>query len=394
MQKVMKTIFLISVISLLNICCNRSYSDHYPYIPPEDIGDGLQTGSLEEANIDTQMILKAVGRIRNGKYGEVHSMLIYKDDMLVLEEYFKGHRYQWDAPQYHGELVQWDRTMFHQIMSCTKSYTSACIGIAIEKGFIKSVKQSVFEYLPDYQVFNAGGKNKITIEHLLTMTSGLQWNEWNAPHGTAANDIDRLYFECGNDPIYCVLERPLVSEPGESFTYNGGGLIILGEILKNATNMDIDEFSMKYLFGPLGIDSTEWSDFPNGMIESASSLKIRPRDMMKLGATYLKEGVWNGKRIIPSEWVEKSSVIYNNNKNIKLPIEDSGKNGYGYTWWISEVGKRSNKTKMYRANGWGGQVIMVLPEKNMVVVFTAGNYASRSPLFKILERYILPAVNE
>ena len=116
--------------------------------------------------------------------------------------------------------------------------------------------------------------------------------------------------------------------------------------------------------------------------------------MIKFGVTYLKEGVWNGKRIIPSEWVEKSSVIYNNNKNIKIPIEDSGKNGYGYTWWISEVGKRSNKTKMYRANGWGGQVIMVLPEKNMVVVFTSGNYASRSSLFKILEKYILPALKE
>jgi CubicO group peptidase (beta-lactamase class C family) len=390
----MKTIFLISIISLLNISCNRNFSGHNPCIPPEDIGDGLQTGSLEEANIDTQMISKAVGRIHNGKYGEVHSMLIFKDDMLVFEEYFQGHRYQWDAPRYHGELVQWDRTMYHQIMSCAKSVTSACIGIAIEKGYINSVNQSIFEYLPDYQEFNAGGKNKITIEHLLTMTSGLQWNEWNAPHGTAANDIDRLYFECADDPIYCVLERPLVSDPGESFTYNGGGLIILGEILKNATNIDIDEFSMKYLFDPLGIDSTTWSNFPNGVIETAGSLKIRPRDMVKFGVTYLEEGLWNGKRIISSEWVDKSSVIYNNNKNIKLPIEDSGKNGYGYTWWISEVGKRSSKTKMYRANGWGGQVIMVLPEKSMVVVFTSGNYASRSYLFKILERYILPALNE
>ena len=390
----MKTIFLISIISLLNICCNRNFPDRYPYVPPEDIGDGLQTGSAEKANIDKQMILKAVGKIHDGKYGEVHSMLIYKNDMLVFEEYFQGHRYQWDAPQYHGELVQWDRTMYHQIMSCAKSFTSACIGIATEKGFIKSVNQSIFEYLPAYLDFNTGGKNKITVEHLLTMTSGLQWNEWNAPHGTAANDIDRLYFECADDPIKCVLERPLVSDPGESFTYNGGGLIILGEILKNATNMDIDKFSMKYLFGPLGIDSTEWSDFPNGVIETAGSLKIRPRDMIKFGVTYLKEGVWNGKRIIPSEWVEKSSVIYNNNKNIKIPIEDSGKNGYGYTWWISEVGKSSSKTKMYRANGWGGQVIMVLPEKNMVVVFTSGNYASRSSLFKILEKYILPALNE
>jgi CubicO group peptidase (beta-lactamase class C family) len=98
-------------------------------------------------------------------------------------------------------------------MSCTKSVTSACIGIAIDKGYIQNVHQSIFDYLPDHQQFNTGDKSSISIEHLLTMTSGLQWNEWNAPHGTAANDADRLYFECYNDPVSCVLERPLVSTP-------------------------------------------------------------------------------------------------------------------------------------------------------------------------------------
>ena len=130
-------------------------------------------------------------------------------------------------------------------MSCTKSVVSACICIAIEKGFIKSVHQSVFDYLSKHQQFNTGEKSAITIEHLLTMSSGLQWNEWNAPHGTSANDIDRLYFECYDDPLYCVLKRPLVSSPGESFTYNGGGIITLGEILRNATGMNLIEFSKK-----------------------------------------------------------------------------------------------------------------------------------------------------
>ncbi len=117
----------------------------------------------------------------------------------------------------------------------------------------------------------------------------------------------------------------------------------------------------------------------------------RPRDMMKFGVCYLNEGMWNGQRIISADWVEKSSKIYGNNRNIRIPIEDSGKNGYGYTWWTSQVGSGRHKTSMYRANGWGGQVIMVLPEKDMVVVFTGGNYNSRSSLFEILERFILPA---
>ena len=389
----MKALLLPLIFSLMQISCSKDFSDYYPYNPPVNLNDGLTTGTMEEVRIDTQKILKAAGKIQNGKYGEVHSMLIYRDHNLVFEEYFRGHRYQWDAPGYYGQEIRWDYSRYHQIMSCTKSITSACIGIAIEKGFIQSVHQSIFDYLPDHQQFNTGGKSDITIEHLLTMTSGLQWNEWNAPHGTSENDADRLYFECYNDPVYCVLERPLASTPGESFTYNGGGILTLGEILRNATGINLIEFSKEYLFRPLGIDSLQWDTYPNGEIEAASGLHLRPRDMLKLGVIYLNGGVWNGERIVPEDWVKKSSRVYGNNTSINIPIEDSGRNGYGYTWWISEVGSLGNKTTMYRANGWGGQVIMVFPELDMVVVFTGGNYTIRSSLFEIIERYVLPAVN-
>jgi CubicO group peptidase (beta-lactamase class C family) len=388
----MKTILLISILSLVEISCKNDFSNYYPYHPPEQIGDGLNSGTLEEANIDTQMILKAVYRISQGKYKEAHSMLIYKDNKLVLEEYFQGHKYQWDAPKYHGEMVNWNREMAHPIMSCTKSFTSACIGIAIDHGFIDNVHQSIFDYLPDHQRLKTNNREYITIEHLLTMTSGLAWNEWGAPHGSSANDIDMLYFDC-EDPIVCVLERPWWKEPGQLFTYNGGGMVILGEILKNATNMNIDEFSKDYLFDPLGIDSTQWSQYPNGMYDTGGSLRINPRDMLKFGVTYLNAGLWNGERIIPSEWVENSSKFYNNNVGIKIPIEDSGKNGYAYSWWTSELSHSGEKIKMFRAGGWGGQSIMVFPELDMVVVFTGGNYDAKSSLFEIIERYVLPAIN-
>ena len=115
--------------------------------------------------------------------------------------------------------------------------------------------------------------------------------------------------------------------------------------------------------------------------------------MLKFGVLYLNDGWWNGQQIISENWVENSSEVYRNNTKINIPIEDSGKNGYGYTWWTSEVGSRKNKTQMFRANGWGGQVIMVLPEKHSVVVFTGGNFSSKSHLFEILERFIIPAIN-
>jgi hypothetical protein len=171
-------------------------------------------------------IVKAVNRITRGKYSEIHSLLIYRNGMLVFEEYFQDHQYQWDTPGYYGERVQWNREMTHPIICCTNSFISAFIGIAIDKGFIDNVHQSIFDYLPDYQFLNVDNREYITIEHLLTMTSVLAWDEWSASHGTAANDIDRLYFECPVS-ITCVQEKPWWREPGQLLTYNEGGMIIL-----------------------------------------------------------------------------------------------------------------------------------------------------------------------
>ena len=386
----MKTL-LITLATLFCFSCSNNYPN-VPYQQPENIGDGLTTGALEEVGIDSQLILNASGKILEGKYGEIHSMLIFKDDKLVVEEYFPGHVYQWDAPYYHGEGIQWSRDRMHIIMSCTKSFTSACIGIAIDHGFIDNVQQSIFDYLPEYGEYATAGKESITIEHLLTMTAGLEWNEWSAAHGTTANDIDRIYFECSDDPLKCILERPMAHTPGEYFNYSGGNMILLGEILRNATGMNMIDFSDKYLFQPMEVDSVSWYQYANGVVSTDGTTYMTPRAMLKFGVLYLNNGVWNGTPLLSSHWVEKSATAYGNNTRIKIPIEDSGRNDYGYTWWITEVGSGANKTKMYRANGWGGQCIMVFPEKNMVVVFTSGNYAGKSSLFSIVEQYILPSL--
>ena len=169
-----QTILLISILSLLHVSCRDDPSSQYTYRPPENIHDGFGVGSLDEADIDSVLIEKAVDSIYQGRYKEVHSMLIVKDDRLVFEEYFAGHKFKYDTTNHHGELVTWDRPMLHSIMSVTKSITSACIGIAVDNGFIESVHQSIFDYLPEHQHLKRDGKDIITIEHLLTMTSGLE----------------------------------------------------------------------------------------------------------------------------------------------------------------------------------------------------------------------------
>jgi len=382
---------LIGVGAYLAITLSKPSIPH-TYPPPEDINDGLDVGTLDEVNIDLELIEKAVDGINRGEYREVHSVLIFKDDKLVLEEYFRGHRYQWDAPNHHGELVTWNRTMLHDIKSDTKSITSICIGIAIDEGFIESVDQSIFDYLPEHQHLNTDGKDKITIEHLLTMTSGLEWDEWGAPLSSRANDIIEIWFqdaEEGKDPLTFILEKPLVDEPGTSFTYSGGNTIVLGEIIRNATNMYIDEFSTKYLFEPLGIDSSNWTvRYTNGVIETAGSLEIRPRAMTKIGVTFLNNGVWNGTRVISEQWVEKSATPYADNKGIDVPGTDKRNVGYAYSWWTKEY----PESDMFHAGGWGGQNIFVFPELNTVVVTTGGTYTRSTRTMKLLERYIIPAL--
>lgn len=386
-------LLLLSLFILTEVGCEDLLSkNRYNYQAPEMQADGLETATAEKSGIDSRYLVDMVKAIKKGKYNEIHSVLIYRKNKLVFEEYFKGHQYQWDAKKYHGELVQWDRTMKHPIMSCTKSITSACIGIAIDKGYINNTDQSVFDYLPDHQQLNTDNKKYITIGHLLTMTSGLAWDEWNSAHGgQLTNDYDHLYVV--DDQVKTVLERPWQAPPGEFFTYNGGGIVILGEIMKNATGMNMDEFARENLFEPLGIHSVSWWSYPNGRLETASSLSLTPRAMLKFGILYLNNGNWKGQQIISPGWIEKSTAVYRNNVGIKLPIEDSGLNGYGYTWWMSELPGNDKNIQIYRANGWGGQVIMVFPALDMVVVFTSGNWAQKSKLFHLVQKFILPSIS-
>ena len=380
---------LILLLSLINLGCQDIYMD-YEYQVPEQTKDGLEVATMEQVGVDTNLIIDAIRRIGGGKYGEIHSVLIYKDDKLVLEEYFPGHTYQWDAPGHKGEFVAWNRGMPHVLQSASKSFVSICIGIAIDKGFIESVDQSIFDYLPDYQQYNNNNKNYVTIKHLLTMTSGFAWDEWSSPLSSTQNDIIGIYFSDKN-PVEFVLQRPLIAVPGTHFTYSGGDMQILGEILKNATGMNIDEFSAMYLFEPLGIESNDWwLKYDNGEISTGGGLKLTPRDMLKVGVLFLNDGNWEGQQIISKEWVDKCGNPFDCNHGIKIPGEDLGTVGYGYTWWTKQ---NSTAGRMYFALGWGGQKIIVMPEINTVVVFTGANFKKKVKQYKILEKYVLPAIN-
>ena len=383
-------ISIVLSVVLFQLGCRSDAKGQYAYNTPAAYDDGINVGHIAETDLDTTRIFDLLERIKANRIKEVHSVLIYKDNKLVLEEYFSGHDYNWEQPNFWGPVVQWNRDRLHNIMSDTKSITSALIGIAIDKGFIKSVEDSVFRYLPDYVQFRNQGRENIQIEHLLTMTSGLEGNEWVSSYRELDNPIISLWL-C-DDPIRCILDRPMVAEPGSQFSYWGGNQILLGEILKNASGMEVHSFAKKYLFEPLDIKKSEWPLVNNGPQDAAGGLELTPRAMAKIGITFLNNGTWQGYQILSEKWVEKSVTPYRNNKQIRVPGEKSWRHGYTYGWWTRSWDRPPIKT--FFAGGWGGQNIFIVPEENLVVVFTGGNYDKIPPPKRIMDKYIIPALNK
>jgi CubicO group peptidase (beta-lactamase class C family) len=393
----------IMMCSLFLTGCGSEPIPTYTYRQPQQIDDGLEVGSLDDVGMDATSLEQAVDDIKEGKFGEIHSLLVFKDGMLVFEEYFGGHDYKWDGPSFHGNWVNWDIDRRHNIHSAGKSITSACVGIAIEEGFIDRVDQSIFDYLPEDQHLNTSGKDQITIEHLLTMSSGLAWDEWGTSYSNENNDVIALWVNC-DDPIACILKKPLVGDPGNDFTYSGGNMILLGEIVKNATGMDIEAFSWEYLFGPLGIETPEWVWIGDtGVIYAGGDQRITPREMLKFGVTYLSAGVWDGQQVVPQGWVEKSATPFSGSGNTWFnhslrPIPPGegtwGPRGYSYSWWTHEFSHSGQKYPTYWAGGWGGQKIIIFPEQDAVIVFSGANYTSADRTVDILTKYVIPAIEK
>jgi CubicO group peptidase (beta-lactamase class C family) len=388
----MKTVCILCIL-LFSQSCEKDYSSLYSYDPPECADDGIQVGTLEEVGMDSQMLAEAMGRIYSNKYDQVHAFLIYKDGLLVFEEYMEGNKYKYEGQYHYGERIQWEKDSLHVIMSCTKSIVSACIGIAIDRGFIKQVNEPIFNYLPDHQNFMNEGKESITIQHLLTMSSGLEFDEWSTGHGSRANDIDRIHWDCQDDPVACVLERSLNHTPGENFNYNSGGTIVLGEILRNASGLDLVEFAEEYLLDPLDIDTSSWNRFENAVVDCGGGLLLTGRDMLKIGMCFFNGGLWNEKKIISQEWIEHSKNSFGNNTNIKVPGSDIKRQGYSYSWWTGTFSRLEGEVDFYAASGWGGQKIFVIDELDLVVVFLGGNFVVKNHHGEIMEGFVLPAIS-
>jgi CubicO group peptidase (beta-lactamase class C family) len=338
----------------------------YRYAVPTAMEDGLQTGQVDPALFGSRGMAALddfFGRLRSGTYGEIHGVVLVHRGRLVVEEYFPGYRF-------YGPLTTFSAADRHHLASVTKSLTSLCVGIAIDRGFITSVDQAFLDYYRDYPVPERELKQGITIRHLLTMTAGLAWDEWSHPYTDLRNDVVRFYRSL--DPLRFILTRKPVALPGARWAYSGAYPNLLGDIIYRASGLTLDTFAAEYLYRPLGITDSSWVTLHKGFIYASGDAELRPRDMAKIGMLVLNRGTWQGRRVVSERWIELS---------MQRAARADPADDYGFMWWLPVLqGSAAERLgPVYMGSGWGGQYIVVLPERDLVVVLTGGNYGTMAP---------------
>ena len=344
---------------------------NYQYDVPLRTDDDWEISSLKDEGIDPGKINELMLDILNGNIREIHSVLIIKNGRLVLEDYFYGYA----------------RNQTHHLMSVTKSITSILIGIGRDQNKIPGIDRKIYEFFSSYKDISWDDqKNEIRLKHLLTMTAGLDWSAWEYPDTDIRDSTHAMTRS--DDWIKFVLGRKAIDTPGKNFVYSNGLTMLLGEILRNTTGLYADKFAEEYLFDPLGISDFSWQKLQDGTIITAWGLKLRPRDMAKIGYMMLRDGKWKGKQILSSTWVNESTQAHVE-EYILLG------SGYGYQWWRGRTILNNKKIEVFYAAGKGGQYIFVCPSLDLISVITSKAGDHEMAEFKpqlIMINYIIPAM--
>jgi len=322
-----------------------------------DSEEPLNKTKIEELGMDAD-ILKELDNDIKTNYTQINSAMVLRHGNTVFEEYYNGTTME----------------SLNDIRSVTKSFTSALIGIAILRGDIKSVEQNVVEFFPEYITEETDPKIKdITIKHLLTMTSGIPY------------DFMRYqYWRMNENPIGSLFESVLESQPGEEYKYNDPGVHLLSGIITKVSGMSAGEYAEKYLFSPLGIEDFTWPTDYQGNNIGCAELTLQTRDLAKFGQLYLNKGMWNGKQIISSEWIDESAKKHSDGGPPSMEE-------YGYLWWRTKVEDYS----AYFAMGYGGQFIYVIPELDIVAVVTSNIWQGHHEENReLIGKYVIPAAQK
>ncbi|WP_188933244.1 serine hydrolase domain-containing protein [Puia dinghuensis] len=290
------------------------------------------TSSPEEQRINSATLADAIKRAK--QHGDnIHSLLIIKNNHIVLDAGF----------------YPFKNSYVHDLASCTKSIMSLLIGIAIDKGFIKSENEHILDFFPEYKITNDTLK-AVTIRDLLNMSSGFHcsWND---------GEKELSEMRASKDWVKYMLSLPFSNYPNAQFSYCSGNYYLLAEILQRTTKVNCLNFAKKYLFKPLGFGKSYWLSNYKGVNQGWGDLHISIYDFAKIGCLVLNDGVWNGNRIISKKWLEKIQPLH------KIQKTES----YGYGWWLD-----SENPDEIQAVGRGGQRLFIFKGRNMVIATNGG----------------------
>lgn len=321
----------------------------------------------------------------------LHSVLVARGGKLVLERYFTGA--DWRRGQALG-IVNFGPETLHDLRSVSKSFVGLLYGIALDQQKVPPPEAPLLEAFPAYADLAADpARAKWTVQHVLTMTMGTDWDELGVPYTDPTNS--EIEMDRAPDRYRYVLGRPVVFEPGKRWVYSGGATALLGRMIAQGTGRSLHAFARETLFDPLGMGPSEWLTDEQGNEFAASGLRLLPRDLLKVGQLVLQHGEIGGRRIVPGEWIERATTSYVSCDEVRR---------YGYQWYMGDMaftvpaGPRWNRNRLehYRgAYGNGGQRLWVFPGLDLVVAVAAGNYDTPDqwvPSLRVLREAVLASV--
>lgn len=331
--------------------------------------------------VDSFVVIRCGREVYERKYPHDYGQIYGKEAKMrgPLNAHLTGPYNYFDPawhPYYHG-------TDLHTMQSVSKTVTSVILGSAITRGdFKSSLDTPVLKYFDGAKVKNVDDrKRRMTLRNVLTMSTGLDWNE-NVPYNDPRSDSSLM--EATDDWVQYVIDKPMAQEPGRVFNYSSGATELLAYIFQKETGQDIEAYGEEYLFKALGIEHY-WKRTPMGVVDTEGGLYLRDADLAKIGYVYLHDGMWNGERIVSENWVKQSLK----------PLIDAFRYGesfkYGFKWWL--LPETDAQRYVWMARGFGGQRLMVFPEKDLIVVFTGWDILGTPVANRELVSRILPAVS-
>jgi CubicO group peptidase (beta-lactamase class C family) len=325
--------------------------------------------------------------IRSGRYGHVDRFLVIRDGRIAFDR-----RYENDYDEIYGDSARtglrlrshdrsgpynyfndwwhpyYRRGDLHSLQSVTKTVTSMVIGAAIARGEFPPLDTQVLSFFEADSVLRVDDrKRRMTIQHLLTMTAGLGWDE-SVPYAHPMNTtirMERLY-----DWVMFAINQPMSEEPGTRFNYNSGASQILSHIFHRATGRDVEEYAARHLFGPVGIRDWYWKRTPAGRVDTEGGLYLAAEDLARLWYLVLRGGMWEGNQVLSPDWVRRSvePAVHVRDGNVH----------YGLKWWLYPNPADSTRV-LWAGSGFGGQLPIAVPEDDMIVIIYAWNILPGRP---------------